>query len=102
MLTSLTCGVTGMQSFQTSLDVIGNNISNSNTTGYKTSRANSPTRSAKQSALHRSPSWAPEPPSHRLKTDFTQGTVSTTGVSSDMAISGDGFSWSKIRAARNI
>ena len=38
MLSSLQSGLTGLQSHQTYLDVIGNNLANSNTTGYKSSR----------------------------------------------------------------
>ena len=35
---ALYSGVSGMKNFQTQLDVIGNNISNSQTTGFKASR----------------------------------------------------------------
>ncbi len=35
MMTSLFTGVSGMQANQTYLDVISNNVSNSNTVGYK-------------------------------------------------------------------
>ncbi|MFA5527263.1 MAG: flagellar hook-basal body complex protein [Peptostreptococcales bacterium] len=38
MLRSLYAGVSGMKSNQTKMDVIGNNISNVNTTGFKTGR----------------------------------------------------------------
>lgn len=38
MLRSLYSGVSGMRGFQTKLDVIGNNIANVNTVGYKKSR----------------------------------------------------------------
>ena len=38
MLRSLNSGVSAMQQFQGELDVIGNNIANSNTTGYKSAR----------------------------------------------------------------
>ena len=39
MLSSLNSGVSGIQAFQGLLDVIGNNIANSNTIGYKSARA---------------------------------------------------------------
>lgn len=38
MLRSLNSGVSGLRSFQTKLDVIGNNIANVNTTGFKKGR----------------------------------------------------------------
>ncbi|AIQ64447.1 flagellar basal body rod protein FlgG [Paenibacillus stellifer] len=38
MLRSMYSGVSGMRGFQTKLDVIGNNIANVNTTGFKSSR----------------------------------------------------------------
>ena len=38
MLNSFYSGVSGMKGFQTKLDVIGNNIANVNTVGYKKSR----------------------------------------------------------------
>lgn len=38
MLRSMYSGVSGMKGFQTKLDVIGNNIANVNTTGFKASR----------------------------------------------------------------
>ena len=39
MLRSLFSAVSGMQAHQTKLDVIGNNIANVNTYGFKSSRA---------------------------------------------------------------
>jgi len=38
MVRSLYSGVSGMQELQEKMDVIGNNIANANTTGYKTAR----------------------------------------------------------------
>ena len=40
MMRSLYSGVSGMQNHQTRLDVIGNNVSNVNTTGFKRGRVN--------------------------------------------------------------
>jgi len=39
MMKALYSGVSGMRSHQTKMDVIGNNIANVNTYGYKTQRA---------------------------------------------------------------
>lgn len=38
MLRSMYSGISGMKNFQTKLDVIGNNIANVNTYGYKKGR----------------------------------------------------------------
>ena len=38
MMRSLFSGVSGLKSHQTRMDVIGNNVANVNTTGYKSSR----------------------------------------------------------------
>ena len=40
MMRSLYAGVSGLQNHQTRMDVIGNNISNVNTTGFKKGRVN--------------------------------------------------------------
>ena len=40
MMRSLYAGVSGMQNHQTRMDVIGNNVSNVNTTGFKRGRVN--------------------------------------------------------------
>ena len=39
MMRSLFSGVSGLKAHQTGMDVIGNNIANVNTTGFKSSRA---------------------------------------------------------------
>ena len=38
MMRSLYSGVSGLKNHQTRMDVVGNNISNVNTTGFKSSR----------------------------------------------------------------
>ena len=40
MLRSMYSGISGMKNFQTKLDVIGNNIANVNTYGFKKGRVN--------------------------------------------------------------
>ena len=40
MMRSLYSGVSGLQNHQTRMDVIGNNISNVNTSGFKRGRVN--------------------------------------------------------------
>jgi flagellar hook protein FlgE len=84
-----------MKQFQTGLEVIGNNISNSSTTGYKTSRADfadtlsntlmSGTTSTTSVQVGTGVKTA------GITTDYNQGTIASTGVTGDMAISGNGY-----------
>lgn len=37
-MSTFSTAITGLKAYQTDLDVIGNNIANANTTGYKASR----------------------------------------------------------------
>ncbi len=101
MLSSLSCGVAGLQSFQTSLDVIGNNIANSNTTGFKSGRVDfadalSQTLQSPTLASATTSGTAPIQVGSGVQTvaiqnEFGQGTINSTGISSDLAVSGNGF-----------
>lgn len=95
MLSSMWSGVTGLRSHQTYLDVIGNDIANVNTVGYKQNNV------AFQDAFYQSLSKPTEGTSGKqvgigvsvgkLSTDFNMGSMQETGVTSHLAISGDGF-----------
>lgn len=102
MLRSLNSAVSGMQSFQTMLDVIGNNIANVNTVGFKTGRADF------ADILSQTVSGASAPSATGLggmnaqqvglgvkvgaiQTMFTQGADQTTGNPTDLAIQGSGL-----------
>jgi flagellar hook protein FlgE len=101
MLSSLTSGVSGLESFQQDMDVIGNNIANLNTTGYKTSTVNF--ADAFSNSLHMpSGSTATTSGSNSVQVgtgvaissidnNWGQGALSTTGIPSNLAISGNGF-----------
>ena len=101
MIRALNTGVMGMRQFQTSLDVIGNNLANINTVAYKGARA------AFADTLSQT-MRAPTPDSattsgtagmqvgngmqvSAIKNTFTQGAMKNTGVRTDMAINGKGF-----------
>ena len=96
-------GVSGLQSHSTWLDVIGNNISNVNTVAYKASRVEFASQISQQlsyaSASDASSGTGGVNGSsvglgsrvESIQTLFTQGTAESTGVSSDLMISGDGF-----------
>ena len=86
-------GVSGMKGFQTKLDVIGNNIANVNTVGYKKSTINF------QDLLSQTLSSSGVNPmqvglgstTSAINVIHTPGSSMTTGVGTDLAIMGDGF-----------
>ncbi|HLG27243.1 MAG TPA: flagellar hook-basal body complex protein [Paenisporosarcina sp.] len=93
MLRSMYAGVSGMKGFQTKLDVIGNNIANVNTVGYKKSTINF------QDLLSQNLSSSGANPmqvglgstTSAINVVHTPGSSMTTGVGTDLSIMGDGF-----------
>jgi flagellar hook protein FlgE len=101
MLRSMYSGISGMKNFQTKLDVIGNNIANVNTYGFKKGRATF------QDLMNQTISGASRATENRggqnaqqvglgaslstIDTIHTQGSLQTTGRALDVAVSGDGF-----------
>ena len=101
MMRSLYSGVSGLQNHQTRMDVIGNNISNVNTTGFKRGRVNF------QDTISQQVGGAAKPTEElggvnpkdvglgmtiaTIEQVFSQGNLQTTGVSTDVAIQGNGF-----------
>jgi len=80
----------GMQARMQSLDMLANNLANTETGGYKTDREFynlyvSPEAGAEDGSA------ATLPVIERPWTDFSQGTLRTTGSASDLALSGKGF-----------
>jgi flagellar hook protein FlgE len=85
---SFQTALSGLNSTSRSLDVIGNNIANSNTVGMKSSRVEfSSLMSAKMGTVG-SPGTGV---SVSTAQNFTQGNVIATGNDLDMAINGTGF-----------
>jgi flagellar hook protein FlgE len=94
-------GVSALRTFMKGLEVIGNNIANVNTTGFKASEARY--ADSFSNILQRSAPSAtgtPSTPSTSIgtgvalagvTTNFGQGSISTTGRDTDLAISGNGF-----------
>jgi flagellar hook protein FlgE len=92
MLRSLNTAVSGLQQFQEDIDVIGNNIANVNTTGYKDTRVNfEDTFSQALGAGSPSNQVGTGVTTAATQSNFNQGTVNNTGFGSDLAISGQGF-----------
>lgn len=95
MINSMWSGVSGLQVQQNELDVIGNDIANVNTVGFKQSNVSfldtfyqtldTPTQGTSGKQIGMGVSLG------RIAQDFTDGTMKQTGVPSDLAISGNGF-----------
>jgi flagellar hook protein FlgE len=101
MMRSMFAAISGLKSHQTFMDVVGNNIANVNTTGFKQSRVTF------QDILSQTLRGASGPQSGRggvnaeqiglgvlvsgIDTIQSQGTLQATGKSTDMAIQGDGY-----------
>lgn len=102
LIGSLTSGVSTLKSFTKQIEVIGNNIANVNTTAYKgsnTSFADS-FSNILQGSSPAPGNGASNTPTMEIGTgvqiasitkDFGQGTLSPTGVPSNLGISGNGF-----------
>jgi flagellar hook protein FlgE len=101
MLRSMYSGISGMKNFQTKLDVLGNNIANVNTYGYKKGRTTF------QDLVSQQVAGATAPAGNRggvnakqvglgsqigtIDTVQTAGSIQSTGRPLDLAISGDGY-----------
>ncbi len=101
MLRSLYSGISGLRSHQTMLDVTGNNIANVNTTAFKSSavRFQDTLSQMTQGAGAATALQGGTNPAQiglgvqvaGISTNFAQGSTQSTGKSTDMMISGDGF-----------
>ncbi|HPG17693.1 MAG TPA: flagellar hook-basal body complex protein [Opitutaceae bacterium] len=101
LIGTLTSGVSALRSFTKGLEVIGNNIANVNTTAYKSNQAsfadsfsNTLRGSAPSSATGSNQTATQVGTGVALRgisTNFTQGSVSSSGSTTDLAISGNGY-----------
>ncbi|WP_420265011.1 flagellar hook protein FlgE [Candidatus Magnetominusculus dajiuhuensis] len=90
MISSLWSAVSGMSSTSTGLDVVSNNISNMNTTGYKTSRTNFGDVLSQYVGTSDGQVGSGSQVTS-VSTFMTQGSLITTGNTYDMAIDGTGY-----------
>ena len=101
MIRSMFSAISGLRSHQSMMDVVSNNISNVNTSGFKSSSTvfedvlNQSVRGAGQATAT---TGGTNPSSIGLgvkvgaiNTNFTQGSLQRTGRATDFAIQGDGF-----------
>jgi flagellar hook protein FlgE len=101
LTSALYTGLTGLNTSQFRLDVIGDNIANINTTGFKGSRTLFQTQFSRTISAGTKPNGdqgGTNPMQIGLgssvgaiQRSFTPGAIETTGVPSDVAIEGDGF-----------
>lgn len=101
MLRSFYSGVSGLRNHQQSMDVIGNNISNVNTAGYKGSRVtfvDTLSQTLQGARQARSPVGGRNPTQvglgmtvSSIDRNMGQGTLQATGANLDLAIEGNGF-----------
>ena len=93
MLNSLSSAVSGLDSFQQDMDVIGNNIANINTDGFKAGVVNfaDSFSNTLQAASVDTSQIGTGVSIQAITNNWTQGAVTATGVSTDLAISGNGF-----------
>lgn len=103
---SLYSAVSGLQNHQVRMDVIGNNVANVNTTGFKKGRVTF------QDILSQTLTGAAKPSDERgglnprqiglgmtvasIDTLMNQGSIQTTGKNTDLAITGEGFFTTKL------
>jgi flagellar hook protein FlgE len=88
---SFQTGLSGLNAASRDLDVIGNNISNANVTGFKGSRAQFADVFAASLNGGGASAIGIGTKVSTVSQDFTQGTISVTSNPLDVAISGNGF-----------
>jgi len=101
MMRAMYSGITGLKNFQTVMDVVGNNIANVNTVGFKASRVTFQTALLQTLKSGRAPQnniGGTNPMQIGLGSQIasidklmTQGSFQNTGKKTDLAIQGDGF-----------
>jgi flagellar hook protein FlgE len=93
MLRSLNSGVSALQQFQGALDVIGNNVANSNTTGFKSARVDFADALSQtlQGSSPGSIQIGTGVLTDSISNQFIQGAINRTNSFTDLAISGNGF-----------
>lgn len=95
MIRSLYSGISGMRNHQIRMDVVGNNIANVNTTGFKAGRVNfqdALSQTIRSGGDGANPAQVGSGMSvGSISNNFSQGPKQSTGRTLDMAIDGNGF-----------
>ena len=98
---ALTTALTGLQAAETTIDVVGNNVANSQTVGFKESEAVFATQFLRTISIGSAPGTNSGGTNPRqiglgvkvaeITPNFTQGTIEISSNPLDLAIQGDGF-----------
>jgi flagellar hook protein FlgE len=98
---TMSTALTGMQGAETTIDVVGNNVANASTVGFKQSSVSFATQFFRTQSIGSSPSASSGGTNPRqtglgvkvseITPDFTPGTVEISSNPLDLAIQGDGF-----------
>jgi len=101
LASALSTALTGLTAAETTIDVVGNNVANSNTIGFKASEAVFATQFLQTQSLGSAPTEGAGGTNPRqtglgtqvadITPDFTQGTIEISSNPSDLAIQGDGL-----------
>jgi flagellar hook protein FlgE len=101
LASALTTALTGLTAAETQIDVVGNNLANSQTVGFKASDTVFSTQFLQTLGLGSAPTATSGGTTPRqtglgvqvaeVTPDFTQGTIEISSNPSDLAIQGDGF-----------
>jgi flagellar hook protein FlgE len=102
LIGSLTSGVSALDAFTEGMDVIGNNIANVDTTGFKASEVNyadgfsdllqAPSAGSSSSSPGQNTVQIGEGVTvESVNQNFTGGSLNATGIPTDLAITGNGF-----------
>ena len=101
LASAMSTALTGLTASETTIDVVGNNLANSNTVGFKASTATFATQFLQTQSLGSAPtdnSGGTNPRQSGLGAmvaeitpNFEQGTVDISSSPTDLAIQGDGF-----------
>ena len=94
LLPSLNSAVSGLDAFQQQMDVIGNNIANVDTVGFKTANVDFADRFSDalgMSGAGNQIQMGTGVSIDGIVSNFSQGTISSDGVASNVAVNGSGF-----------
>src|SRR3990172_6652557 len=101
LASALSTALTGLNAAEATIDVVGNNVANANTVGFKSSKALFVTQFLQTRSLGSAPTDSRGGTNPRqvglgtkvaeITPDFTQGTIQISANASDLAIQGDGF-----------
>ncbi|NLS97399.1 MAG: flagellar hook-basal body complex protein [Planctomycetaceae bacterium] len=101
LASALSTALTGLTASETTIDVVGNNLANSNTVGFKSSTASFSTQFLQTLSLGSQPTAANGGTNPRqvglgtmvsdITPNFNQGTLEISSNPTDLAIQGDGF-----------